>query len=446
MTFGPQTDTMGRDPVGKLLLRFSMPSIIGLLANALYNIVDRIFIGRIVGAQGLTAVTVGFPYFGLGITLGILISVGASSLVSRSLGKGDRKMARQVLSNALTMAIIAGLSLLFSGLVFGRDLLRLFGASDTVLPEALGYTRIVAAGMPFLLVAFVLNGLMRAEGAPRWAMGTMLTGTITNIFLDWLFIARFGWGVNGAALGTSIAQIMAVCWVAFFYLRFSTLGISKNLMVLKKEILTRVLAVGMSPGLLELSFVTLLVMLNRIMGSLGGDLAISAVGIFFSLDTLFFLPALGIGDGAQPLIGYNYGAGNMDRVRRIIILAIASAALIFTLFWAVAEIFPVFLVGLFSRGDAELTAIAVRGIRLGYLLLPLASLFIVTSYTFQALGKARATFVLQVLRQVVLFFPMLILLPRVMGVDGVWLSFPFMDLTGFLLAFWMLRAEMKRWE
>jgi Na+-driven multidrug efflux pump len=182
------------------------------------------------------------------------------------------------------------------------------------------------------------------------------------------------------------------------------------------------------------------------MGSLGGDLAISAVGIFFSLDTLFFLPALGIGDGAQPLIGYNYGAGNMDRVRRIIILAIASAALIFTLFWAVAEIFPVFLVGLFSRGDAELTAIAVRGIRLGYLLLPLASLFIVTSYTFQALGKARATFVLQVLRQVVLFFPMLILLPRVMGVDGVWLSFPFMDLTGFLLALWMLRAEMKRWS
>ena len=331
-------------------------------------------------------------------------------------------------------------------MIFGKGLLQLFGASETVLPAALGYTRIVAAGIPFLLVAFVLNGLMRAEGAPGWAMGTMLVGTSTNIFLDWLFIARFGWGVHGAALGTTIAQMAAVCWVAFFYLRFSTLGIRKNNLGLRKKIVLPVLAVGISPGLLELSFVTLLVLVNRIMGSLGGDLAISAVGIFFSLDTLFYLPALGIGDGAQPLIGYNYGAGNMDRVRKVVMLAMASAAFVFTIFWATAEIFPVFLVELFSRGNEELTAIAVRGIRLGYLLLPLASLFVVTSYTFQALGKARATFVLQVLRQIVLFFPMLIFLPRILGTDGVWLSFPFMDLTGFLLAFCMLRAEMKHWK
>lgn len=136
----------------------------------------------------------------------------------------------------------------------------------------------------------------------------------------------------------------------------------------------------------------------------------------------------------------------MDRVRRIVLLAIGSAAAVFTLFWAVAEIFPVFLVGLFSRDDPELTALAVRGIRLGYMMLPMASLFVVTSYTFQAIGKARATFVLQVVRQVVLFFPMLIFLPRLIGIDGAWLSFPFMDASGFLLAFWMLRGEMKRWK
>ena len=436
---------MGRDPVGSLLFRFSIPSIIGLLANALYNIVDRMFIGRIVGSHGLTAVTVAFPFYALAITLGILVSVGASSLVSRSLGRGETNLAEQVLSNGFVMSMIAGLSLAFSGLLFGEHFLRLFGASENVLGEALSYLRIIALGMPFLLVNFVLNGLMRAEGAPRWAMGTMLIGMLTNIFLDWLFIARMGWGVRGAAWGTTIAQAVAICWVLFFYTRCSTLKIKAGLLPLRKEIVFPVLAIGISPGLLELSFVTMLVLLNHIMGSLGGDIAISAVGIFFSLDTLFYLPALGIGDGAQPLIGFNYGAGRMDRVRKIVLLAIASASAVFTIFWTVAEIFPVFLVGLFSRNDPELTALAVRGIRLGYMLLPMASLFVVTSYTFQAIGKARATFVLQVVRQLVLFFPMLVMLPRIIGIDGAWLSFPFMDASGFLLALWMLRAEMKRW-
>jgi len=437
---------MGHDPVGILLLRFSMPAIIGLLANALYNIVDRMFIGRIVGSHGLTAVTVAFPFFALAITLGILISVGASSLVSRSLGRGDNTWAEMVLSNAFVLAILAGFSLALSGLFFGEWFLRLFGASEKVLHEALVYLRIIALGIPFLMVNFVLNGLIRAEGAPRWAMGTMLVGTLTNIFLDWLFIAILGWGVSGAAWGTTIAQAVAICWVAFFYTRRSSLKIRPGLLHLRKDIVGPLLAIGISPGLLELSFVTLLVMLNHIMGSLGGDLAISAVGIFFSLDTLFYLPALGIGDGALPLIGFNYGAGKMDRVRKIVLLAITAAAAVFALFWAVVEIFPVFLVGLFSWDDIELTAITVRGLRLGYMLLPLASLFIVTSYTFQALGKVRATFVLQVLRQIVFFFPMLLILPRFLGVDGVWLSFPFMDATGFLLALWMLRQEMKRWQ
>jgi len=343
------------------------------------------------------------------------------------------------------MAVIAGFFLALSGLFFGESLLRLFGASENVLGEALAYLRIIALGMPFLLVNFVLNGLMRAEGAPRWAMGTMLIGTLTNIFLDWLFIARMGWGVSGAAWGTTIAQAVAITWVLFFYALRSGLKIRTVLMPLRKGIVLPIMAVGISPGLLELSFVTLLVLLNHIMGSLGGDIAISAVGIFFSLDTLFFLPALGIGDGAQPLIGFNYGAGRMDRVKSIVIMAIAAAAGVFSLFWVIVQIFPVFLVGLFSRGDADLTAMTVRGLRLGYMLLPLMSLYIVTSYTFQAIGKARATFVLQVVRQVVLFFPMLIILPRLIGIDGAWLSFPFMDASGFLLALWMLRAEMKRW-
>ena len=437
---------MGRDPVGILLLRFSAPAIVGLLANALYNIVDRMFIGRIVGSQGLTAVTVAGPFFGLAITLGIFISVGASSLASRSLGRGDRDRAERVLANALVLSVIAGLLLALTGALFGEGLLRLFGASDEILPLARGYLDVVLLGVPFLLVAFVLNGLMRAEGAPRWAMGTMLLATSTNIFLDWLLIARLGWGVVGAAWGTTAAQVVAVLWVALFYGRQSSLKIRRALLPLKREIVGPSLAVGLSPGLMELSFVTLLILLNHLLGSLGGDVAISAAGIFLSLDSLFYLPALGIGDGAQPLIGFNYGAGKVDRVRRVVLLAIGAALAVFSLSWVVVQLFPTFLVGLFSRGDAELTAITVRALRLGYMLLPLSSLFIVTGYTFQALGRARAAFVLQVLRQIVFCFPLLLVLPRFMGMDGVWLSFPIMDISGFSLAFWMLRREMRRWR
>ncbi|HOI80837.1 MAG TPA: MATE family efflux transporter [Synergistales bacterium] len=447
MSYDLRTEVMGRDPVGSLLFRFSMPAIVGLLSNALYNIVDRMFIGRIVGSRGLAAVTVAFPYFGLAITAGILVAVGSSSLVSRSLGRGDRTRAEEVLGNAFLMAIAGGSILLLAGYCCGEQMLTLFGASKLVIREALGYLRIVALGMPFLVITFSMNGLMRSEGAPRWAMGTMLVGTMTNIFLDWLFIARLGWGVKGAAWGTTIAQAIALGWVLYFYRYYSNLKIRRPLLLRpKKEIMLSALAIGVSPGLLEISFVILLILINRIMGGLGGDLAISAVGIFLSLDSLFFLPALGIGEGAQPLIGFNYGAGKMDRVKSIVMMAIAAAAGIFSLFWVIVQIFPIFLVGLFSRGDADLTAMTVRGLRLGYMLLPLMSLYIVTSYTFQALGKARATFVLQVLRQIVFCFPMLLILPRILGIDGVWLSFPVMDLSGFLLALLMLRMEMKRWK
>lgn len=446
MPLDPRTEAMGSDPIGSLLVRFSTPAIVGLLANALYNIVDRMFIGRIVGSQGLAAVTVSFPFFGLAITLGIFVAVGASSLVSRSLGRGDKGRAEQVLANAFLLAVVAGLGLALVGFLQGDILLRLFGASDQILPEARRYLNVVLLGVPFLLMTFVFNGLMRAEGSPRWAMGTMLIATMTNIVLDWLFIARWGWGVAGAAWGTTIAQVVALLWVSFYYGGRSALKIRPALLPLRKEIVVSILAVGFSPGLMELSFVALLVLLNHTFGSLGGDVAISAAGIFFSLDSLFYLPALGIGEGVQPLIGFNYGAGRTDRVRQAVLLAIGAAAVVFALSWGVAELFPHFLVGLFSKGDAELTTIAVRGLRLGYMLLPLASLYVVTSYTFQALGRARAAFVLQVLRQIVFCFPLLLLMPRFLGMDGVWLAFPLMDLSGFTLAFLMLRREMGRWR
>ncbi|HON33379.1 MAG TPA: MATE family efflux transporter [Synergistales bacterium] len=446
MSYDTRTEVMGRDPIGSLLFRFSMPAIIGLLANALYNIVDRMFIGRIVGSRGLAAVTVAFPYFGLAITAGILITVGSSSIVSRCLGRGDRGAAEEVLANAFMMALAGGISLLLAGFCCGEPMLRLFGASDQVIGPATDYLRIVALGMPFLVMTFSMNGLMRAEGAPRWAMGTMLIGTLTNIFLDWLFIVVLGWGVKGAAWGTTLAQAAALGWVILFYRRHSSLKIRKDLIRPRRKIILPALAIGISPGLLEVSFVTLLVIINRIMGRLGGDLAISAVGIFFSLDSLFYLPALGIGEGVQPLVGFNYGAGKIKRVKGVVKLAILAAAGIFTLFWMTVQAFPVLLVNLFSRGDIELGAIAARGLRLGYLLLPLMSLYIVTSYTFQALGKARATFVLQVLRQIVFCFPMLLILPHFVGTDGVWLAFPLMDLSGFILALTMLRSEMRQWE
>ena len=439
-----KTERLGKEPVGKLLLYFSLPAIAGLFANALYNIVDRIFIGQNVGETGLAAVTVAFPLFEVSIALCVLICVGAASIASRSLGAGRKKRAELVLGNAFTLTLIFTLFVCLGMFMLLDPALKFFGASETILGPARDYMIIVLLGMPFFMISFVLNSLIRAEGSPRWAMGTLVIGTIANIFLDWLFICALGWGVKGAAWGTSIAEFLSCLWVALYYAKYSVLKLSYKNLKVRMPIIMNMLAIGVTPCITSISFAALLVILNQTALKLGGDLAVSSIGIFLTLDTLFFLPALGISEAAQPIIGYNYGAGLYHRVRRAIMLALISCLCAFSLSWVATQFFSWQIVRVFCNDHKVLIDMTARALRIGYIFLPAAAIFVVTSYTLQSLGRAKEALVIQLVRQLGICYPAMLIMPHIFGLDGIWMAFPATDLGGSILAFFAIQRELGK--
>lgn len=447
MTAKIRSERMGYEPVGKLLLQFSIPAIVGMVASALYNIVDRMFIGHTVGPQGIAAITVAFPFFLTIISTGMLIGVGSSSQISRNLGKEDYKKARRVMGNGVMAIVFFSILVMAGGFYFMDDLMRLCGASDAVMPLTNEYMSIILWGVPFQLTSFCLNYFIRAEGHPRYAMWTLILGAVANVILDWVFIVHFKMGVAGAALGTVIGQFLASCWVMSFYLRkVGDLHFSVKCFKPDFPILKEMGAVGFPPAMMEMFFVIVMILFNRILVDLGGDMAISAMGIFFSLDSLIFLPVVGIGEGVQPIVGFNYGAGNYDRCRVAVKLALAAGMLFFLSTFAIAQIFPRQLAMLFNKDSEELITLTVRAMRIGYLGMPVASIAIITGFVFQALGKAKQSLILNLCRQIFFLIPPLVILPPLLGTDGVWASFPIVDAGGGILGAFMIRAEMKRWN
>jgi putative MATE family efflux protein len=439
------TDRMGTGSIPKLLMHFAAPAITGLVAHALYNIIDRIFVGHVVGHMGIAAITVAFPFMITLMSLGILVGVGSSSLISIFLGEKRKDKAEKVLGNALTLLILGSVFMIITGFLFGEKILLLSGASQNIIPHALKYMNIIIWGVPFALMSFGFNYFIRAEGHPRYAMFTLIFGAILNTILDAVFILHFSMGLKGAALATVLSQLASALWVILFYINSKgALRITRKNMLLKGEITRRIIAIGFPPFLLEMTFVIVLSLLNKVIRSYGGDLAISAVGIFFSLDSLLFLPVIGIGEGVQPLIGYNYGSGDHHRVVHAIKLAMLWAFGFFFLSFSVIMLFPEPLVSLFNRDNVELMEMTVRGMRIAYLALPLLSVTIITGSTLQAMGKARISLALNLTRQIVLWIPLLVLLPRVFGLDGVWMSIPVSDGLGAILSSFILRSQIRQ--
>ncbi len=436
---------MGTASIPKLLLHFAAPAITGLVAHALYNIIDRIFVGHIVGHIGIAAITVSFPFMITIMSFGILVGVGSSSLISIFLGEKRKDKAERVLGNALTLLLLGSALLMAVGIFSGEHILSISGASANIVPHALSYMNIIIAGIPFASMSFGFNYFIRAEGHPRYAMFTLLFGAVLNTLLDALFIIKFSMGLQGAALATVLAQSASALWVILFYLNSKgSLIISRRNMLIKWDITKRILAIGFPPFMLEMTFVIILALLNRTIHDYGGDLGISAVGIFFSLDSLLFLPVIGIGEGVQPLIGYNFGSGNHDRVVHAIKLALLWAFSFFFLSFSIIMLFPGPLVSLFNRDNAELMKMTVRGLRIAYLAFPLLSVTIITTFTLQALGKAKESLVLNLTRQIILWIPLMILLPKIWGLDGVWMSIPFSDGLGSILSAFILRKQIRQ--
>lgn len=439
------TRRMGEDRISKLLIRFSLPAITGMTVTALYNVVDRIFIGRGVGTIALSGVTVGFPIMLVLMAFGMLVGLGATALISIRLGENRKGIAELILGNAVTLFFVLALLLSISGIIFLRPLMILFGASQEALPYAMGYMRIILFGVFFLNIGFGMNHFMRAEGNPKIAMMTMVAGALINIALDALFIFGLNMGVEGAALATIIAKLIVAVWIFSYFLgKKSTLRFKIRNLVPRLFIVRSIMTLGSSFFMMQMAASIIWLFLNRSLAVHGGDVAIAAMGIIHSLTMFVLMPCFGINQGAQPIIGFNYGARKFKRVKRSLLRAIGFATIICLTGYFLIMFFPVQLVSIFSRENQELIEISSRGLRVFLLLLPVIGFQIVSTSYFQATGKPAMAMFLTLSRQVIFFLPVLLILPHFIGLPGVWLASPLSDIGAFSLTAFFLLREMKK--
>lgn len=441
-------ERLGQDKILPLLLSFSIPAIVGMLVQALYNVVDRIFVGNGVGSLGLAGLTVVFPVMLVQMAFAMLIGLGATALISIRLGERRQEDAETIMSNALGMLVLISFVFTFLGIVFLDPLVRLLGASEAVVPYAHDYLSIILYGTVFQAVGFGLNHMIRAQGNPKIAMATMLIGAITNTILDPIFIFGFGWGVKGAAFATVLSQLLSAIWVLAFFLQGKgqlRLDLSQ-IHKISWPIVGQIVSIGFAPFAMQLAASLQNLILNQSLANYGGDIAISAMGIVLSLNTLFLMPIFGINQGAQPIIGFNYGAKQYARVKQTLFYAVIGATSIVTLGFLATRLFPTQLVSLFGSGDAQLMELGSQAIKTVMLMFPVIGLQIVGANYFQAVGKPKKAAILSLSRQFLLLIPLILILPPIWGLTGVFLAFPFSDVGSTIITGILLRRELIEFD
>lgn len=434
---------LGEENIGKLLMKFSVPAIVGMLVNGLYNVVDRIFIGQGIGKLALSGVTVTFPISLIIMAFAMLVGIGSAALISIKLGQQKKEEAEHILGNAFTLIIITSLIVTALGLIFLEPMLTKFGASKEALPYAKDYIRIILIGVVFQNIGFGLNNTIRSEGNPRVAMFTMLIGGILNIILEPIFIFVFHMGTRGSAIATVIAQSVNTIWVLYyFYGGNSVLKIRYKNLKLDTKVVKSIFAIGMSPFSMQLAASIVTIISNRSLVKYGGDSALGAMGIIMSVVMMVLMPIFGITQGCQPIIGYNYGAKKYKRVKHALKLAILGATAITTTGFIIVQVFPRQIISIFNN-DSQLIAIGVHGIRIYLLMLPIIGFQIVNSNYFQAIGKAKISIFLGLTRQVILLIPLLFILPSLFGLNGVWMSGPSSDAMASIITGIFIYVEIK---
>ncbi len=435
---------LGEESVFKLLVRFSAPAIVGMMVNALYNLVDRIFVGRGVGSLALAGITVGFPLMLLLMAFAMLIGIGGTALVSIRLGQGKKDEAEKIIGNGFVLLIAIPLVISILGLTFIDDILKVFGASAAVLPFSRAYLRIILFGAVFQTIGMGLNSFIRGEGNPRMAMNTMLIGAILNTILDPIFIFVFHWGIEGAAWATIISQAVSAIWVTYYFLRGkSSLKIHKKYLKLDASIVKSIVAIGSAPFALQIAASLVSVIMNKSLLAYGGDVAISGMGIINSIAMMILMPIFGINQGVQPIIGFNYGAKKYDRVKLALKYAITGATCIALLGFAVVMLFPTALISMFNKKDLELVEFGSKAIRIFLIFLPLIGFQIVSSNYFQAVGKPKKSMLLSISRQVLFLIPAVLILPRFFGLNGLIFAGPTSDLLSSIMTAIVLFYEMR---
>lgn len=436
---------LGELKISTLLFKFSIPAIVGMLVNALYNLVDRIYIGHGVGRLGIGATTISFPIMLIMMGFSMLIGIGANSLVSIRLGQNRKEEAEGIFGNALVLLISISFILSIIGLVALVPLLKLLSASDEILPYAKDYLQIILIGGVFQSIGMGMNNFIRSEGKPKMAMFTMLIGALINMILDPIFIFVFNWGMRGAALATIISQAVSAIWVLAYFLGGKSLfKISKKHLKLKPVYIGSIVALGAAPFAMQIAASILNVIMNSNLLAYGGDVAISGMGIVNSIVTVMIMPIFGINQGVQPIIGYNYGAKRYDRVKEAYKLAVIFATVIVLIGWIVTRMLPKQLVYLFNNEDTELITFSVFAVKRFLMFLPIIGFQIISSNYFQAIGKPLHSALLGLSRQVLVLIPALIILPKFFGLEGVLSAGPLSDIVSSVITGIFIFIELRR--
>ena len=444
-----EENILGKEKVGKLIKKFSIPCIISMLVNSLYNIVDQIFIGQGVGYLGNGATNVVFPLVMVGLAFSLMFGDGASAYLSLKLGEKKNKEAEVGIGNGILISAIVSILFCFITLIFLPLFLKLFGCTENLQSYAMTYGRIIAIGFPFSMIGTTLNSVIRADGSPKYSMISMIVGAVLNTILDPIFIFVFNKGVAGAAVATVISQVVTFMLNIMYIKRFKTIKISKECFKLNKDTCKKITTLGISSFIMQMSFVCVMTVENNLLGKygldskFGAEIPITVLGIVMKISQILNSIIIGIAAGSQPIFGYNYGAKKYDRVKETLKLVLGSSVIISTIAFILFQTIPDKLILIFGSGDENYIEFACLSFRIYLLLCIFNGIQIPSGIFFQAIGKSTKSAILSLSRQIIILIPAMVILSSMYGIIGVLSAGPVADGIAFILAFVFLAKEYK---
>ena len=441
---------LGTEKISRLLVKFAIPSITGMVVNALYNIVDQVFIGWGVGYLGNAATNVAFPLVTLSIALALLIGLGGASKESMELGAGQQEEAERTVGSAILLLIFAGLLLFLLGEIFFEPMLMAFGSTEQVLPYARVYVRTILIGLPFSLFNVGFSSLIRADGSPAYAMVSIAAGSILNIGLDALFMYGFGWGIFGVALATSMSQVISFLISIAYIRRMKQVHITWKSLRIRFESTRTICALGLAPFINQISMTVVQIALNNSLTFYGAqsvygkDIPLACAGLIAKVNTIMIAFVIGTAQANQPIAGFNYGAKQYARVRQSYRYAVTAATAFSIVAFLAFQLLPRQLIGLFGTGSEEYYQFSIRYFRIYLMMTFVNGIQPVSSNFFTAIGKAGKGALLALTRQIIFLLPLILLLPLVWGIDGILFAGPVADLCAAILSVVLVRHQMKQ--
>lgn len=438
---------LAQAPIGSLMLKFAVPCILSLLVSSLYNIVDQIFIGWGVGYLGNGATNVVFPITIIALALSMMIGNGGAAYLSLKLGEGEGEAARKGVGNAVTLVVVVSVLLAAVFLVFIDPVLTLFGATDVLRDYALEYGWVIGLGLPFMMISAAVNSMIRADGSPKYAMGSMVIGAILNVILDPVFIFVFHMGVRGAAIATVIGQVASFLVSVVYVPRFQTVRLNTAAFRLKAKACGNIVTFGLSSFITQFAITIVMALTNNLLAIYGAssvygaEIPLTATGIVMKVNQIMISILLGIATGTQPILGYNYGAKRYDRVKKALELSLLASEVISILAFLLFQFAPMSVVVLFGSEEGLYNEFAVKAFRIFLMLCPLTGFQTIAAVYLQAVGKPVKSAVLSLARQIIFFVPAALILPTFLGVEGVLWTGPVADGLAFLLSLALLMYE-----